>query len=119
MKIKKYVRKPFFVDAVQVTLEDMVSISGWCSGEIRHTRPKPDENVESAPYVKVDVTNARTERQTRAYVGDWVLRFGAGFKVYSDKAFKDTFQEDRVTIPREMIEPDSSQEEIRRSLRIV
>ena len=33
--VKKFVRKPFYVDAVEVTSQSLVEAAKWCSGEIR------------------------------------------------------------------------------------
>lgn len=81
----RYVRKPFEVEAVQVTTENMTDVADWCDGNIRHT-------AENAPFVKVEVHKPLTSRQTRAFVGDWVLFANRGFKVYTDKAFQSSFQ---------------------------
>ncbi len=87
----RYQRKPFYVQAVQVTADNLEEVAEWCAGQIRHTKPNPAENVPSAPYVKVCVLNPRSERLTRAYVGDWVVRAGSGFKIYPDKSFNESF----------------------------
>lgn len=87
----KYSRKSFDVDAVLVTEENINEVAEWCGGEVRYTKPRPDR--ESNPYVKVRVFRPMGERQTRAYVGDWVLYAGTGYKVYPDKAFQTCFTE--------------------------
>lgn len=83
MVIQHYVRKPFMIEAVQVTDENILEVSQWCEGEI-HNEPK-------GPYIRVDVKNPLTPRQTKAFVGDWVLASKRGFKVYTDSAFNSNF----------------------------
>lgn len=78
-----YVRKPFEVEAVQVTEENIDEVREWCQGTTME---------DSRPYIKVRVARALNERQTKAYPGDWVLYAGTGFKVYTDKAFHRTFE---------------------------
>lgn len=78
-----YVRKPFEVEAVQVTEENLELVSEWCRGMI-HNEP-------AARYIKVNVARPLNVRQTKAYPGDWVLFANNGFKVYTDKAFEKTF----------------------------
>lgn len=80
-----YIRRPFEVEAVQVTEENIQDVADWCDGEIRHT-------AEKIPFVKVQVARPMTTRQTRAFIGDWVLYAGRGFKVYNTKAFEGSFQ---------------------------
>lgn len=80
-----YNRKPFSVEAVQVTEENMKKIAEWCEGDILETKDG------DAKYIKVHVARPLNLRQTKAFVGDWVLFAGKGFKVYSDKAFGEAF----------------------------
>ena len=80
----KYARMPFYVDAVRVTEENIDSVVKWCQGEKR-------EDTEGL-YIKVRVHRPLTDRQTRAYLGDWVLYAGTGYKVYTDKAFEKSFE---------------------------
>lgn len=81
-----WVRKPFEVKAVQVTEENMDDVAAWCSGKIR-------QNSYKIPYIHVDVRPFVNARQTKAFVGDWVLFAARGFKVYTDKAFKASFDQ--------------------------
>lgn len=89
-----YVRKPFEVEAVQVTEENLTDVADWCDGDIRHTADK-------VPFVKVQVARPLTTRQTRAFVGDWILYAGRGFKVYTAKAFEGAFVKKEEVAPSE------------------
>jgi len=79
-----FVRKPLYIEAVRVTAENIEDVAKWCSGEV-----KKDNRLTE--YVKVRVIRPLNERQTMAYVGDWVLYAGVGYKVYTDKAFQQSF----------------------------
>lgn len=87
LEIGRYIRKPFEVDAVEVTAENMEEVASWCQGDVR-----TDDDGKN--YIKVRVQRPLNESQTRAYVGDRVLYAGTGYKVYKPKAFKSSF--DRV-----------------------
>lgn len=76
------VRKPFEVEAVEVTDDNLEQVAEWCQGKL---------DSDSRPFIKVRVARALNERQTKAYPGDWVLYAGTGFKVYTAKAFHKTF----------------------------
>lgn len=98
LKIEQYTRKPFPVDAVQVTEENLNEVAKWCGGDI-HTSTKTlrnDAGEETGkiklPFIKVDVHRPLNDRQTKAFVGDWVLKSDSGFKVYTLKAFDNSFQ---------------------------
>lgn len=86
LETKQYVRKPFHIDAVQVTSENIEEVARWVDSEIRNDR-------QDGQYVKVRVHNPRNEKQTKAFIGDWVLYAGTGYKVYTDKAFRKDFQQ--------------------------
>jgi len=91
MQTKKYARKPFYVEAVQVTSENMAEVTAWAGGEIQEDQPRPGHNNPSK-FIFINVERALNERQTKAYVGDWVLKAGPGFKVYTNKAFLSSFE---------------------------
>lgn len=80
----KYVRKPFLIDAVQVTADNMAEVAKWVDGDVRSN--------DLGQYIKVRVHRPMNERQTQAYVGDWVLYAGTGYKVYTPKAFINAFR---------------------------
>ena len=80
-----YVRKPFEVEAVEVTEENIEEVKDWCQGYL-------DTETDKRLFIKVKVARALNERQTKAYSGDWVLYAGTGFKVYTAKAFHRTFE---------------------------
>ena len=82
-----YARKAFFVDAVQVADDNMEDVANWCNGKI--VNPTKEG---SRPFVKVKVKRPLNARQTHAFVGDWVLYAGTGFKVYTDEAFHKNFE---------------------------
>lgn len=91
MQPKKYVRKPFEVNAVQVTEENFEEVAVWCGGTIVTTRSPQDDKAAGERYIKVEVSRPLNERQTKAYVGDWLLEAARGFKVYTDGPFARNF----------------------------
>lgn len=91
LNLEKYTRKPFDVDAAQVTEENLEQLAEWIPGaEIREQKV----NGEPKRYIKLKVKNSQNERQTKAFVGDWVLYSdsGSGWKVYTQNAFARTFE---------------------------
>src|SRR5665811_2296227 len=95
LKTEKFARKPFYIDAVQVTDENLQEVADWCQGEVRtevQAHSAPSGETGQAKYVKVRVHRALNERQTKAFVGDRVLYAGSGFKVYTEKAFENCFE---------------------------
>lgn len=80
----KYTRRTYEVEVVEVTTDNMSDAAVWCDGKIKGTE-------EHGQYIKVPVRSPQSERQTRAYKGDFILKHPAGFKVYTPKAFNNTF----------------------------
>lgn len=95
INIQKFTRKPFDVEAVKVTEENITDVAAWCHGTIRKSGSPGGKNVQS--YIKVHVKRPLNERQTQAYVGDWVVTATderiKGFKVYTPRAFAESFDE--------------------------
>lgn len=89
---EKFARKAFYVEAVVVTDENMEEVAKWCGGEVKTGK---DRDQQDARYIQVNVARAIHPNQTKAFVGNRVLRSGANFKVYTEKAFQATFE----TIP--------------------
>jgi hypothetical protein len=89
LQIARFVRKPLFVNAVEVTTENMEAVAKWCKGMLI--------NGVDANYIKVRVHRATNERQKQAHVGDWVLKLGTGYKVYEAATFGRDFE--KVELP--------------------
>lgn len=94
LETNKFVRKPFYVDAVQVTSDNIGQVARWCSGKIKEAKPDKDVEQGRVPekYIEVNVYRPMTDRQKMAFVGDWVLFAGKGYKVYTDVAFQKSFE---------------------------
>jgi hypothetical protein len=85
---QRFVRKPLYVEGVQVSAENMVEVAAWCGGTIRHAA----EEVKKNPYIKLEsAVRGQPSRQTMAFPKDWVLSYNGGFKVYTQMAFAKTF----------------------------
>jgi hypothetical protein len=89
LETKKFIHAPLYVDAVQVTAENMKEVTKWCGGSVISTFV--DGSEESVEFIKVPVLRAQRVRQTQAFVGDWVLYTGVGFKSFTPSAFEKTF----------------------------
>lgn len=86
METIKFVRRPFYIDAVQVTEENIEEVAKWCGGDVR-------TNSDARKYIKVRVHRPFGDRQTQAFIGDWVLYSVSGYKVYTPRAFANAFEE--------------------------
>ncbi len=97
----RYIRKPLFVDAVKITPSNFAHIASWCQGEIRRvdndqqitSYDELSERGEEQHYIRVRVHNPKNVRQSQARVGDWLLYTDRGYKVYTERAFFNSFDE--------------------------
>lgn len=89
---QKFVRKPFVVEGFEVTPENIEELAAWCGGEVKVSEGRRGQEAQQR-YIKVSVKRPLNDRQTRAYPGDWILSAGTGFKVYTQKAFAGSFEE--------------------------
>ena len=87
VELQKYKSIPLEVEAVEVTVENFHEVEEWCKGEIRTALI----DGEFVRYVKVPVKRPRNQRQTKAFVGDWILKTPATLKVYTPAAFNNNF----------------------------
>lgn len=96
IETSKYVRKPLYVDAVQIGRDNFVALAEWCQGEIR-TNDGEDLVTEKnglnpdGHHIRIRVHNPKSIRQTKGFVGDWILYTERGYKVYTQKAFRASF----------------------------
>lgn len=90
MNVERFIRKPFPVEGVRVTPENMEEVRAWCNGVIK-TSPASGSRPE-AKYIEVAVVRPANPKQCMAFVGNWVLRVGSSFKVYTDTGFRTSFE---------------------------
>ena len=86
---EQYIRKPLYVAAVRITNGNFEEIAAWCQGEI--LQEEVPGSMVGKKYIHVRVHNPKNTRQTKAFVGDWLLYTERGYKVYTNKAFLASF----------------------------
>lgn len=84
----EFVRKPFVVEAVEVTLDNIADIANI----VGVLRMKDD----GTPYIVVD--RRVVENVYRAYAGFWMTRMGDNVRLYSKKIFNDQFTPSTTTV---------------------
>src|SRR3954464_2573088 len=92
IETQRYLRKPLYVDAVRITSANFNEVASWCQGEILRDEVI-NEGFTGKKHIKVRVHNPKNPRQTKAFVGDWLLYTERGYKVYTNKAFHASFDE--------------------------
>lgn len=88
MEFTDFVRKPFTVEAVEITEENIADIAELV-GTLRHK----DNGV---PYIQVD--RRVVPNIYRVFPGFWMTRMGDNIRCYSKKIFKEQFTESTAEI---------------------
>jgi hypothetical protein len=65
-------------------------LAAWCQGEIVRDEKQTGHRKR---HIKVRVHNPKHPRQSKAFVGDWILYTDKGYKVYTNMAFRQSFDE--------------------------
>ncbi len=97
----QYIRKPLYVDAIRITGHNIDEVSAWCDGDVQWEE-SPGNKGTGKKYIRVRVHNPMNPRQTKAFVGDWILYTEKGYKIYTNKAFLAAFDEP----PEEIVQDD-------------
>jgi len=90
LKTEVYSRKTYLVEEVHVDDDNFEEVAKWCHGDVRTL--VDHHKGTTTKYVKVRVYHPMKERQTQAFAGDHILYANNGFKVYSHKAFENSFE---------------------------
>jgi hypothetical protein len=84
MQTTTYTRKPLTVEAVLVTRENFYEVAAWVEGDVV-------TDGGGKKFIEVKVLHPARRGHSQAYVGDWLLKSEAGYKIYADTAFKKGF----------------------------
>lgn len=83
MELSMFVRKPFTVEAVEVTRDNIAEVAELV-GTLR-------EKDDGTPYIQVD--RRLVPNIYRVYPGFWMTRMGDNIRCYSKRIFKNQFME--------------------------
>lgn len=86
MEFNTYVRKPFVVEAVEITEENIEEVAEFV-GTIRHKE-------DGTKYIFVD--RRLVPNLFRVYPGFFMTRMGDNVRCYSPKIFNDQFQQEEI-----------------------
>lgn len=80
MEFSNFIRKPFTVEAVEITVENIEEIANLI-GELREK--------DGAPFIMIN--RRLVPNVSRAFPGWFVTQLGDNYRCYSPKVFKDQF----------------------------
>ena len=81
MEFTTFVRKPFIVDAVEITVDNIAEVAKYV-GDLR-------EKEDGTPYILVD--QRLVPNVDRVYLGFFMTKMGENVRCYSKRIFKEQF----------------------------
>lgn len=90
LQYEKFVRKPFVIEAVRVTRENIAELAPMV-GLLQH-------KGDGTPYIQVNPS--LVPGIPRLYIGFWVTKMGRNIRCYSKRAFANQFCETNEDIDK-------------------
>ena len=91
LNTKNYKSKPIFVEAVQISEDNMNEIASWVNGEIITISDSSKDKTQIS-FVKAHVLRSKGYIRNKGYVGDWIVKSDLGVKFYTNAAFERSFE---------------------------
>lgn len=88
MNFTTYVRKPFLVEAVEITSENIAEVAKYV-GDL-------EENEDGSPFILVN--SDLVSNVTRVYPGFYMTKIGKNVRCYSRRTFNDQFIEHKIWV---------------------
>jgi hypothetical protein len=104
MEIKKFNRKPFAVNAVEVTLENVHEVAAWCGGTVEMQSTRMMGTQAKLPVIKM--SGPSNAKDTVATLGCFIAELKGNFRVYKNALFFQVF--DKVPVNAEEYDPEST-----------
>jgi len=94
IQAETFVKNVLYVSAIRVTEENMTALAAWAKGHIGLTN-----DAQKRRYIMVPLHGKK--KQEPAYSGDWIVKMNSTYRVYTDKAFHESFHRpgDRRPVP--------------------
>lgn len=91
MKIEEFIRRPFDVNAVQVTPQNAAEVAEWCGGKVAKSTYKLAGFDTQLDCVKVPGNGPNKGKMVEARIGSYVVEHEGNFRVFRKQQFHDTF----------------------------
>jgi hypothetical protein len=92
MKIETHTRRPFDVNVVEVTPENVEQVAEWCGGTVAQGEYRHSKYKIQLPVVKVPGNGPHKGKSVDARIGYFVVEHNGSFRVYRPKQFEESFQ---------------------------
>lgn len=106
MEITQYTRKPFPVDAVEVTLANIDEVAQWCKGTIEQEPTRILGTETLLPVIKINGQGENRGKVFTATLGCYIVDLKGSYRVYKPAQFDASF--DKVSTDEEQNLPSNS-----------
>lgn len=93
MDIKQFTRKPFPVNAVQVTLQNVDEVAQWCGGDVALRPTKMMGTYTDLPVILLKGQGENRGKDFEAALGCWIVELKGSFRSYKPQQFESSFDE--------------------------
>lgn len=93
LELNTYVRKPFEVEAVQITVGNVYGVAKWCNGTVELTGYKVLGSKTMLPCIKLEGNGPQKGKMVTALLNHWIVRQDENFRVYRQHSFKEAFDQ--------------------------
>lgn len=100
MKFEKFTRRPYDVNAVQVTPDNAEEVAKWCGGTVVLGDYKHSRFTIQLPIVKVPGNGVNKGKQVDARIGSWIIEYKGNFRVYREKQIHEDFYQEWLDGPK-------------------
>lgn len=93
MDTNEYIRKPFTVTAVEVTLENINEVAEWCKGTVVMETVRMLGTETKLPVIKLKGQGDSRGKEFSATLGCYVVELKGAFRIYKQVQFFQSFEQ--------------------------
>lgn len=91
MQTQMFMSKPFEVNAVQITLENIDEVASWSGGTIEQMTVKLVGAETQLPCIRLDSRGNHRNPNFKACLGYWIVERKGNFRIYKPHQFEQAF----------------------------
>lgn len=102
LELKEYDRRPFTVQAVEVTLTNIEQVAAWCKGTLSTVQTKlqgMNTHID-LPVIHLQGQGRDKDRVFTAMIGCFVVDHRGSFRMYKPAQFREMFVEKKPPVMR-------------------
>jgi hypothetical protein len=90
-EVREYLRKPFTVSAVEVTLDNIQAVAQWCNGTVEMVPTRLLGTKTDLPAIKIKGNGDFRDKTFTASLGCFIAEMNGSFRVYTPQNMGNMF----------------------------